>query len=102
VESLDGFFMNYTLCAVVKNPLIAVCTEKRESIRMSSLTFGCEIQDREASTGSCCGVYKIRSMVLQFALKGVLTVSILLATLVNSIIFSRDHLFICNAQPFPA
>ncbi len=34
-------------------------TEKKESIRMSSLTFGCEIKDREASTGSCCGVYKI-------------------------------------------
>ncbi len=34
-------------------------TEKKESIRMSSLTFGCEIKDREASTGSCCGLYKI-------------------------------------------
>ncbi len=59
VESLGGVLRNYTLCVVVNNPLIAVHTEKKESIRMSSLTFGCEIQDREASTGSCCGVYNI-------------------------------------------
>lgn len=102
LESLGGVFRNYTLCVVVNNPLIAVHTEKKESIRMSSLTFGCEIQDREASTGSCCGVYNFQSMVLQFAFKGVVTVSILLAALINSTNFSRDHLFICNAQAFPA
>jgi hypothetical protein len=93
MESLGRFQELYLVCGS-ENPLIAVHTEKKESIRMSSLNFGCEIQYREASTGSCCGVYKIRSMVLQFAFKGVVTVSILLATLINSTNFSRDHLSI--------
>lgn len=98
VESLGGFFRNYTLCknSEKSSHSTAHWKEKAKWCPVWLLAVRSKT-GKQSSTGSCCGVYKIWSMVIQFTFKGVVTVSILLASPINSTIFSRDRLL--SAMP---